>query len=105
MSDTRTGQERVREVVIRDDPTELTEFSGRRSILATGLTLLAACVALFCNFLTATLLRQREFSLNHLSFLFCDCFIWPNGTRRLSKPDARSSTIFRDEFDPGLFEG
>jgi hypothetical protein len=47
MSDTRTGQERVREVVIRDDPTEPTEFSGRRSILATGLTLLAACVILF----------------------------------------------------------
>ena len=47
MSDTRTGQERLREVVIRDDPTELTEVRGRRSILATGLTLLAACVALF----------------------------------------------------------
>jgi predicted PurR-regulated permease PerM len=47
MSDTRTGQERLREVVIRDDLTELTEFSGRRSILATGLTLLATCVILF----------------------------------------------------------
>ena len=36
MSDTRTGQERIREVVIRDDSTELTEVGGRRSILATG---------------------------------------------------------------------
>ena len=47
MSDTRTGQERLRDVVTRDAPTELAEFSGRRSILATGLTLLATSVALF----------------------------------------------------------
>jgi predicted PurR-regulated permease PerM len=47
MSDTRTGQERLRDVVTRDAPTELADFSGRRSILATGLTLLATCVALF----------------------------------------------------------
>ncbi len=47
MSDTRTGHERLREVVPPDDPTELAEFSGRRSVLATGLTLLATCVALF----------------------------------------------------------
>ncbi|HEY7959889.1 MAG TPA: AI-2E family transporter [Sphingomicrobium sp.] len=48
MSDTRTGQERLREVVIRDDPTsELPAAERRRSILATGFTLLATCVALF----------------------------------------------------------
>jgi predicted PurR-regulated permease PerM len=47
MSDTRTGHERLREVVTPDTPTELAEFSGRRSVLATGLTLLATCVALF----------------------------------------------------------
>jgi len=47
MSDTRTGQGRIRGVVIRDDPTELTVVDGRRSILATGLALLATCVLLF----------------------------------------------------------
>jgi hypothetical protein len=41
MSDTRTGQERLREVAVRHDSAELTEVSGRRSILAMGLTLLA----------------------------------------------------------------
>jgi predicted PurR-regulated permease PerM len=47
MSDTKTGQERVRGVGMRDDPTELTAVDGRRSILATGLALLATCVLLF----------------------------------------------------------
>ena len=47
MSDTRTGQEKLREVVVRHDAIEPTEVSGRRSILATGLTLLVTCVALF----------------------------------------------------------
>jgi predicted PurR-regulated permease PerM len=47
MTETRTGQERLREVVIRDEPTEPTALDGRRSILATGFTLLATCVALF----------------------------------------------------------
>ena len=47
MSDTRTGQERLREVVILDGPTELPAADRRRSILATGFTLLATCVALF----------------------------------------------------------
>jgi predicted PurR-regulated permease PerM len=47
MNDTTTGQEQRREVAIRDDPTEPAEVGGRRSLLATGLTLLATCVALF----------------------------------------------------------
>jgi predicted PurR-regulated permease PerM len=47
MSDTRTGQERLREVVTRDDPAAPTAVDGRRSILTTGLALLATCVALF----------------------------------------------------------
>jgi predicted PurR-regulated permease PerM len=47
MSDTRTEQERYREVVLRDDPADHPRGAGPRSILATGLTLLAACVSLF----------------------------------------------------------
>lgn len=47
MSDTRTVQERLREVVIRDDPTEPSTLERQRSFLAIGLTLLATCVALF----------------------------------------------------------
>jgi predicted PurR-regulated permease PerM len=47
MSDSRTGQERLREVVIRDDPAGRPVADGQRSILATGFSLLATCVALF----------------------------------------------------------
>ena len=47
MNDTTTGQEQRREIAIRDDRTDPTEVGGRRSLLATGLTLLATCVALF----------------------------------------------------------
>lgn len=47
MSDSRTGPERLREVVPRDDSAGLPENDAQRSILATGLTLLAACVFLF----------------------------------------------------------
>jgi predicted PurR-regulated permease PerM len=48
MSDTRTGQEKYREAVLRDDPTDHPHGAGpRSSILATGLTLLAAGVCLF----------------------------------------------------------
>ncbi len=47
MSDARTGQERLRELVPRDEFAELSAVDGRRSILATGLALLATCVALF----------------------------------------------------------
>jgi predicted PurR-regulated permease PerM len=47
MSDISTGQERRREAVIRDEPAEPTTANGRRSILATGLTLLATGVTLF----------------------------------------------------------
>jgi hypothetical protein len=54
MSDTRTGQERLREAVVRDDSAELTEVSGRRSILATELTLLATCLALFLMWQTVS---------------------------------------------------
>jgi predicted PurR-regulated permease PerM len=41
------GQERLRELVRRDEAADQTGGDGRRSILATGLALLAACVALF----------------------------------------------------------
>lgn len=44
MSDTRTGQKR--EITLRDESADQA-VGGRRSILATGLALLAACVALF----------------------------------------------------------
>jgi predicted PurR-regulated permease PerM len=47
MGDTTKGQQRHREVVIRDESTEPPEFDGRRSMLATGFALLATCVALF----------------------------------------------------------
>jgi predicted PurR-regulated permease PerM len=47
MSDTKTRQQRLRDVVIGDESTEGTAFEGRRSILATGFALLATCVALF----------------------------------------------------------
>jgi predicted PurR-regulated permease PerM len=47
MDDTWTGQERLREVALRDESAGQTGSDGRRSILATGLALLAACVALF----------------------------------------------------------
>ena len=47
MCDARTGQERLRELMPRDEPAELSAVDGRRSILATGLALLATCVVLF----------------------------------------------------------
>jgi predicted PurR-regulated permease PerM len=47
MSDSRTGPERLREVVLRDDPADQSTGTGRRSIFAAGLALLATCVALF----------------------------------------------------------
>jgi predicted PurR-regulated permease PerM len=47
MSDMRTGHERPREIVIRNETTEPHKLDGQRSILATGLALLATCVALF----------------------------------------------------------
>jgi predicted PurR-regulated permease PerM len=47
MNDSRTGSLRLREVVRRGDSVDPPEDNGRRSILATGLTLLAACVCLF----------------------------------------------------------
>src|SRR6516162_5341919 len=46
MSDSRTGPERLREVLPRDDPPDQPEVTGRTR-LATGFTLLAACVCLF----------------------------------------------------------
>ncbi|MCP3467697.1 MULTISPECIES: AI-2E family transporter [unclassified Bradyrhizobium] len=46
MSDTRIGQDRLREVARRDEA-DPAGGDGRRSLLTTGLTLLAACVALF----------------------------------------------------------
>src|SRR5262249_38277918 len=47
MTETATGPERVREIVPRDDPAGQSTGSERRSILATGLALLAAGVLLF----------------------------------------------------------
>ncbi len=47
MTDPKPGQERIREVASHDDPAEGTATGGRRSILTTGLALLAAAVALF----------------------------------------------------------
>jgi predicted PurR-regulated permease PerM len=47
MSDARTGPERLREGALRNDSADQPENDARRSILATGLTLLAACVFLF----------------------------------------------------------
>ena len=53
MSDVRTGQEQPREVVVREPPDQgMTD--RRRSILATGLALLATCVALFLVWQTAS---------------------------------------------------
>jgi predicted PurR-regulated permease PerM len=47
MSDTKTRQQRLHDVVISDESAERTMFGGRRSTLATGFALLATCVALF----------------------------------------------------------
>lgn len=47
MSDSRMGAERVREVVVHEDPADRPGDAGGPSILATGLTLLAIGVALF----------------------------------------------------------
>lgn len=47
MSDTKTTPERPGEVTIRGDAAEPAAPDGRRSMLATGFSLLAACVALF----------------------------------------------------------
>jgi predicted PurR-regulated permease PerM len=47
MSDTKTGQERLRELAFPDEPAELSAGDRRRSMLATGLALVATCVALF----------------------------------------------------------
>src|SRR5438309_7073710 len=47
MSDSRTGPERLREGALRNDSADRPENDARRSILATGLILLAACVFLF----------------------------------------------------------
>ena len=47
MSDTRTGQEKYRDAPLRDGPADHHQGGGPRSILATGLTLLAACICVF----------------------------------------------------------
>ena len=47
MSETRLAQERLGDIAIRDQAIEPTAPDGRRSMLATGLALLATCVALF----------------------------------------------------------
>jgi predicted PurR-regulated permease PerM len=47
MSETRLAQERLGDIAIREQAIEPAVPDGRRSVLATGLTLLAICVALF----------------------------------------------------------
>src|ERR1700742_2208296 len=47
MSDTRTGPERSRELALAGEPAEPPEGDRRRSLLATGLALVATGVALF----------------------------------------------------------
>lgn len=47
MSDSRAGHERVREIVLTDDPGDGAAGAKRRSLLATGLALLAACISVF----------------------------------------------------------
>ncbi|MFK4723571.1 putative PurR-regulated permease PerM [Bradyrhizobium niftali] len=54
MSESRTGPEKLHEVVLRDDSTGQPENDARRSMLATGLTLLAACVCLFLAWQTVS---------------------------------------------------
>lgn len=54
MSESRTGPEKLHEVVQRDDSTGRPENDARRSMLATGLTLLAACVCLFLAWQTVS---------------------------------------------------
>lgn len=53
MSDSRTGPDRLRELLPRDDSTGPAEHAGR-SVLATGLSLLAACVFLFLAWQTVS---------------------------------------------------
>ena len=47
MSDSRAGHEKIREIVLTDDPVDGVAGAKRRSLLATGLTLLAACISVF----------------------------------------------------------
>ncbi len=47
MSDSRAGHEKVREIVLAEEPVDGAAAVRRRSLLATGLTLLAACIFLF----------------------------------------------------------
>lgn len=47
MSDAKLGQERRRELVLPDEPAEPSAADRRRSMLATGIALVATCVALF----------------------------------------------------------
>jgi predicted PurR-regulated permease PerM len=47
MSDARTGPERLRDAVRDNEPADQTRTDTARSLLATGLALLATCVALF----------------------------------------------------------
>jgi predicted PurR-regulated permease PerM len=54
MSDTKTGQERLREVAIRDEPAGPATGDRRHGMLATALTVLAICVALFLVWQTAS---------------------------------------------------
>ena len=60
MSESRTGPEKLHEVVLRDTSADLPD--ARRSILATGLTLLAACVFLFLAWLAAPLALLAPYS-------------------------------------------
>jgi predicted PurR-regulated permease PerM len=54
MNDTTTGQQRLRETLIRGESKEPIAVDGRRSILATGFALLATAIALFLVWQTAS---------------------------------------------------
>ena len=47
MSDVRTGQERLRDVVLGHEPADQPAIDTPRSLLATGLALVATCIAVF----------------------------------------------------------
>jgi predicted PurR-regulated permease PerM len=68
MSDSRTGPERLREVLPRDDPDQ-TGVTGRGTMLATGFTLLAACVCLFLVWQTVSSLLLIFASILFAAFL------------------------------------
>jgi predicted PurR-regulated permease PerM len=54
ISDSEAGPPRPREAIAQDDRLDPSKHDGRRSLLATGLTLVAACLSLFLIWQTAS---------------------------------------------------